>query len=447
MTTSTRPPGTGPHRGADGSGQRPGQQPPARQAQGGLRIAGVSVRFTTGARILALLAAVVSAVSLPEYAAGRPSAAYLAAGVAIAVLLLASLVLHELGHVLTARRHGSAVSQLSIGFAGATAHGDAELPGPRAQWRAALAGPLASLATAAVTGGTAAGLALLGADRLVWLVLVATAVINASLGVLSLIPGTGPDGGRIVRALTWARSGDPARAGAAAARAGRWSGAVLTLAGLILLLVRFPAGLWLSVIGILAYITSRAETRRLAVTTALAGLRVRDVVPVDGAAEPAQSWQTVAAFLASQDEDRPGGGHGPGATAFALRDFDGGPAGLLTLSQLALVPAGQRDSFRLRDVATPLQHVVTTDADEPLSSLIGKFSGWPRVPAAAHTAGHALILGHGGEPAGVLTPADLSRASLLGRLRPAAGPHPAGAADARLWRGPSRSRRGSGPPP
>jgi CBS domain-containing protein len=135
------------------------------------------------------------------------------------------------------------------------------------------------------------------------------------------------------------------------------------------------------------------------------------------------------------------------ATAFALRDFDGGPAGILTLSQLALVPAGQRDSVRLRDVATPLKYVVTTSADEPLSSLIGKFSGWPRIPAAAHTAGHALVLGQHGEPAGVLTPADLSRASLLGRLRPASGVRPAGGASAWLWQAPSRSRRGSGPPP
>jgi Zn-dependent protease len=432
MSTSTRPPGTSPHRGADGSGQRPGQQPPGPQAQGGLRIAGVTVRFTTGAGVLALLATVISAVSLPEYAGGRPSAAYLAAGAAIAVLLLASLVLHELGHVLAGRRRGSAVSQMSIGFAGATAHGDGELPGPRAQWRAALAGPLVNLAAAVVAAAGAAGLALAGADRLIWLVLVATAVINASLGVLSLIPGTGPDGGRIVRALTWARSGDPARAVAAAARAGRWSGGALMVAGLVLLLLGFPAALWLTVIGLLAYVTSRAETRRQAITTALAGLRVRDVVRLDGPGEPVQSWQTVAAFLAGQDEDRLRGVAGPGTTAFALRDFDGGPAGILTLSQLARVPAAQRDTVRLRDVATPQQYVVTTTADEPLSSLIGKFSGWPRVPAAAHTAGHALVLGEDGEPAGVLTPADLSRASLLSRLRPTAGSQPAGGADARL---------------
>src|SRR5262249_37368422 len=115
------------------------------------------VRFTNGAGVLALLATLLSAVSLPEDAGGRAPAAYLAAGLAIAALLLASLVLHELAHVRAARRHGSQVSDMSIGFAGATAHGDAELPGPRAQWRAALAGPLASLAAAAVTGAAAAG--------------------------------------------------------------------------------------------------------------------------------------------------------------------------------------------------------------------------------------------------------------------------------------------------
>jgi CBS domain-containing protein len=115
----------------------------------------------------------------------------------------------------------------------------------------------------------------------------------------------------------------------------------------------------------------------------------------------------------------PGGMTGPGAattTAFPLRDFDGRPAGLLTLSQLATVPADRRESVRLSEVATPIAHVVTTTLDEPLNDLVARLPVRPGVPAALHTAGHALVLDADGAPAGVLTPADFARASQLGAL-------------------------------
>jgi len=105
-----------------------------------------------------------------------------------------------------------------------------------------------------------------------------------------------------------------------------------------------------------------------------------------------------------------------GASAFPLRDFEGRAAGLLTLSQLALVPAGQRDRLRLTDVATPVADVVTTTPDEPLGQLLARLSIRPAIPAALHTAGHALVLTDDGAPAGVLTPDDFRRATQAGWL-------------------------------
>ena len=327
--------------------------------------------MTGGGYLLAAFAALVSGLSLAGTAPGRGSAAYLAAGVAVAILLVGSVVIHEAGHILVARRHGAPARDITVGFFGPAQHGGAELPGPRAQWRVALAGPAASLALAVLAGGSAAGLAVLGIDRLPMLILGYTAVANAALGVLSLLPGPGPDGGRIVRALTWARTGNPAKADLVTARAGQVTGAVLVAAGLTLFAgPGYLAGLWLALIGVLVFASSRAQVRRSLVATALAGLRVSDV-------------------------------------------------------------------------ATPRAHLVTTTTpDEPLTSLIGRMSGWPAVPAAVHTAGYALVLGPEGELAGVLTPADLARAAQLGALRQRAATDDAAtdsAADdtadfpARLW--------------
>jgi hypothetical protein len=49
--------------------------------------------------------------------------------------------------------------------------------------------------------------------------------------------------------------------------------------------------------------------------------------------------------------------------------------------------------------------------------LLSRLATRPATPAALHTAGHALVVGDDGAPAGVLTPADFGRASQLGPLR------------------------------
>ena len=181
-------------------------------------------------------------------------------------------------------------------------------------------------------------------------------------------------------------------------------------------------GIWAGLIGLVMISTARAQAREVQAITALAGLYVRDVLARStSAAEAIPGWHTVQSFLDDQAGSPPAGGAGAplgviGASAFPLRDFDGHAAGLLTLSQLALVPAGQHDRLRLMDIATPVADVVTTTPDEPLGQLLARLSIRPAIPAALHTAGHALVLTEDGTPAGVLTPEDFRRASQAGWL-------------------------------
>ena len=84
------------HSHASGSG---GGHDPGRANRDG-RTGGMTVRMTAGGYFLAALAALVSGLSLAGAAPGRVTAAYLAAGVAVAILLVGSVVLHEAGHLL-----------------------------------------------------------------------------------------------------------------------------------------------------------------------------------------------------------------------------------------------------------------------------------------------------------------------------------------------------------
>jgi len=406
--TMTRTPGTAPAGQGTGSGRR----------RNGVRIAGFSIRLTAGAYVLAMLAVVISTLSLRAAAPGQPVGAYAAATAGVVVLLLASMIGHELAHAATARRHGARGGEISVGFFGGAVHGRYQLPAPRAQWHTAAAGPAVSLAAAGTSVAAAAGLSALGVPQLAVLVFAAAGWINAVLGVVSLLPGAGQDGGRIIRALAWACTGDPVRAGLASARTGQVTGAVLVAAGLVALVLGHIGGLWVGLIGFLMLAASRAEARQVLLTAALSGLRVRDILPPSPVAAT-HSWQTVRAFL---DGEGPGaalaGPAGRAATAFPLRDIDGRLAGILTLSQLAALRADRCATTRLSDIATPIAHVVTTTPGEPLSDLLARMAVRPAIPAALHTMGHALVLGDDGALAGVLTPADIARASQAGALYP-----------------------------
>ena len=407
-------------RSGPGAGGGPGRP------RGGFRLAGFAVRLTLGAQLLAMLTVLAGALVLPDVAPGLPAVAYLAATAVLVIGFLASLIGHELAHAVVARRHGATAEEIRIGFFGGTAHGRHEYATPRGLWRAAAAGPASSLILAAAGAGIALGLTALDAGPLPAAVFAAFAWINIVLAVLNLLPGAGLDGGRLIQALAWARSGNRARAAITAARVGQAAGAVLLTGGVTALALGYLDGIWAALIGLAMIGTARAQAREVQAITALAGLYVRDVLARSGSAEAIPGWHTVQSFLddeAGSTKARSTGAGGAGAplgvigaSAFPLRDFEGHAAGLLTLSQLALVPAGQRDRLRLTEVATPVADVVTTTPDEPLGQLLARLSIRPAIPAAVHTAGHALVLTEDGAPAGVLTPDDFRRATQAGRL-------------------------------
>jgi Zn-dependent protease len=422
---------------------------------GGFRVAGIPVTLTPGAYLLGVLAAGFGAFTLPALDPGRSPAGYLAAAAGVVVVLLASMVAHELAHSIMARRYGLRVP-VTVGLFGGVRHGRArrpgsaaeqELPGPGAQWRVAAAGPVTSLLLGLVSAAAAVAASLIGAGLLVVAVAAAAAWVNGLLAVANLVPGAGLDGGRIVRALAWARSGDPTRGGLIAARFGQVSGSILVAAGVTALVLGHLTGLWFGLMGLLMVGASRAEASQVRTSAALAGVRVRDILPPDGGLGPtARGWQTVQDFLG---EDSPGrdslgrdslgrdslGRDGAdrlardGAAAYPVRDFDGQLSGLVTLTQLLAVPENRRGAARLSQVATPVACLTFTTLDEPLTDLRARLAHGEQSRAdslaALRTTAHALVLGPSGELAGLLTPADFAQAVQFSPLRTAtarAGP-------------------------
>lgn len=154
-------------------------------------------------------------------------------GLVTALLLFASVLAHELGHSLIARRQGVEVNSITLFIFGGLASLDKEATTPGESFRVAIAGPLVSFSLfgllnaigyfSHISGPLAAMLALL-------------ASVNLALGVFNLIPGLPLDGGNVLKALVWKITGKPHSGVAFASRVGQffgWVGIGLGLASLL----------------------------------------------------------------------------------------------------------------------------------------------------------------------------------------------------------------------
>jgi len=367
------------------------------------RIAGIPVGASWSALLIAgLIAWSLAGSLLPAQAPGLTTAAYWLAGLAGAGLFLGSLLAHEVGHALVARRAGLRVRGITLWLLGGVALLEDEPATPRDELRVALVGPAVSLALAAVFGLAAAAASVVGLPAAIVAVAAWLAVVNAILAVFNLIPAAPLDGGRVLRGLLWRRHGSRVRAAVTATQAGVWVGAGLVAYGLLGAFTGWGIGtLWTALVGWFLMSAARQERDWAVARSGLEGLRAGQVMTPAPAAAPA--WFTVDAFLRNYVEPWQ-------AAALPLRSFDGHPAGVVTAAALAAVPPDRRHIVRAGDVAIGVDALVLLHPDQPVTDL-------PARLAAGRTVAAVVA---GGQLLGLITPADLARAAAGGRLRAAA---------------------------
>lgn len=181
-----------------------------------------------------VLVAVTIAGAAPVGALGTIGA--YGVGAAAALVLFASVIVHELAHALTARAFGVETRSIQLFLFGGVATLEAEPPSPLADALVALAGPAASAVVALAAFG-----AMHAVDHAVPVryadaaasILAYVTFANAVLAGFNLIPGYPMDGGRVLRALLWRLRGDRDRATATAALVGMGFGLCFAAAGLV----------------------------------------------------------------------------------------------------------------------------------------------------------------------------------------------------------------------
>ena len=158
-----------------------------------------------------------------------PTRAYVGAA-SFAVLLLLSVLLHEIGHCAVARAFGLPVRSITVTFLAGLTEITEPPQTPAREYAVAVIGPLVSLLLAGV------GLAstqLFAQDSLPYLLSAIVAISNGLVAGFNLLPGLPLDGGRVLRAAVWQLTGDPDKSTRAAAWAGRGV-AVVLVPGLLL---------------------------------------------------------------------------------------------------------------------------------------------------------------------------------------------------------------------
>jgi len=160
-----------------------------------------------------------------------------------ALVLFASVVVHEFAHALVARAFDVRTRAITLFLFGGVATLEREPPSPRAEVLIALAGPLASAAIAALAFCVLVLLESVAGGRAIGALRVAATVLAAANGVLAifnLIPAFPMDGGRVLRAAIWQWRKSRSAATAAASLAGLVFAGLLTVSGIVL-------AVWLSV--------------------------------------------------------------------------------------------------------------------------------------------------------------------------------------------------------
>ena len=214
-------------------------------------LSGFAVSIDASWFLLAILIVWSLATSVfPVYYRGLAPGVYWAMGVAGAIGLFLSIVIHEFFHSVVARRYGLPMKGITLFIFGGVAEMTEEPPSAKVEFRMAIAGPLASFGIAAVCYVLA-----LGAARLASVpasaVLAYLALLNVALAIFNLIPAFPLDGGRVLRSLLWARWNNLRRATRVAARIGSGFGALLIVAGVVSVLFGdVIQGIWWFLIGL-----------------------------------------------------------------------------------------------------------------------------------------------------------------------------------------------------
>ena len=280
------------------------------------------------------------------------------AGLAVALMLFGSVLLHELGHSLAAMSQGIKVNSITLFLFGGVASIDSESKTPGQAFQVAIAGPLVSFGLFLILG--------LGSEvlptNLLRIVTERVAEINLVLGLFNLIPGLPLDGGQVLKAAIWKISGSRFTGVRWAAKIGQvlgWLAVVFGLASCFL--AREYGGLWIALIGGFAIRNATAYSRFVFLQEALVKTKAADAMTREFRVVDADS--TLREFA-----DRYLLEVNP--LPFYVAADNGRDLGLVSIDDIRFTERSQWQIQTLHNIVKPLEKIPTVSEKASLAEVI-----------------------------------------------------------------------------
>jgi Zn-dependent protease len=307
-----------------------------------------------------------------------------------ALAFLGGLLAHEMAHSVVARRRGVNVRDITLWLLGGISTIERVPDSAPDELAIALAGPGTSIALGLGLLATGTVASLIGIPELIVAAVVWLGAINLLLAVFNLVPAAPLDGGRVLLALLWRRSGDRLRATRSAARAGERFAWVLFAFGVVeIFLGAGVGGIWAVLLGWYLLDAARNEDARALVEQRLEGVRIGDLMSREPITAPDSI--TVDELL-----DQYVIAHH--CASFPLT-HDGRVTGLVTLARYRALDPRRRADIKVGEIAWPLADVTTAQPDEMAFDVLRRQTGGD---------GRVLVFDNGAL-VGIVSPSDFAR--------------------------------------
>ncbi len=330
-----------------------------------LRIAGIPITVDYSWFIVALLVVwSLSAGYFPGRYPGESAEAYWLAGAVTTLLFFCSILAHELSHSLVAVRSGIRIPGITLFIFGGVSRLSEDPKNPTTEFKIAIVGPLSSFILALTFRLIAYWLAG-NQPPLVVAIFEYLAFINLALGLFNLVPGFPLDGGRVLRAFWWWKTGSIHRATKVASDWGRGFAMSLMLLGALQIFTgNLLGGMWFIFIGMFLRGAATAGYEDLVLRRSLEGVQVQEVMIRDVVTVPPDLPldRLVEEYFLKK-----------GYRGFPVVK-DGRTVGLVSIADLSPVLERYRPQRTVREVMVPLTEACLIPPEASLNEALRKMS-------------------------------------------------------------------------
>jgi len=357
-----------------------------------LTVQGISIGLDISWLFIAILLTwTLAAGYFPFYYPDLEGGAYFVMGLIGMLGLFASVVLHELGHALTAKRFGLPISRITLFLFGGIAELKQDPPSPKAEFLVAVAGPIVSVFLSAAFGFLASIGRTQGWPVEPVAVLGYLALINMVIVIFNIIPAFPLDGGRMFRAFLWWIKGSLGWATRVSSRMGSAFGFFLIFFGIFILMSgNFLPGMWWMILGLFLQQAASMSRTQYYIKKELRGEKVKSYMVKQPEAVPPDI--SIQSFIDDYVYK----------TYHHLYPVVSNEKllGYIRLNEVKGLDQNERETKKVEDLLTSIDQIETLSPD---TDVLEAFNFFKR------NSNESLLVTENGNLAGLLSSTDISR--------------------------------------